>query len=175
METVDTPVEPEAQPEAEPAPEAPAQRAPEDYEAEIARLRKEAAGWRTKLREVEPKAKAYDEVEEAKKSEVQRATERATAAEQALADRETELNRLLAATMHGLTDETDISLIGSGTREEMDARAAHIAQLRKSVASTPPPSDRPVESLRPGASPAPPSPVDHSYPAAWNPRNTERS
>ncbi|WP_228002147.1 hypothetical protein [Nocardia australiensis] len=159
---------------AEPAPEPvaePTARGAEDYEAEIAKLRKEAAGWRTKLREVEPLAQKYAEAEEAQKSEIQRATERATQAEAAAAEREAELTRVRTAIRHGIPEE-DMDLLGSGTPEELDARGARIAALRQASVkeTTPPPTDRPVESLRPGASPTPPPAVDNSYPAAWLPR-----
>jgi hypothetical protein len=40
-----------------PEPEEPKTRTSDQYEAEIAKLRKESAGYRTKLREVEPIAK----------------------------------------------------------------------------------------------------------------------
>lgn len=166
------PVAPVIEPSTEPAPEL----SEEDKDAVIAKLRKENAGWRTKLREVEPKAKAHDEAVEAQKSEIQRATERATAAEQAAEQRERELNLLRAAAKHGIPEE-DYDLLGSGTPEELDARAARLAALRQTSAPTPPPpSNRPVEGLRPGASPTPPAPADNSYPAAWRPTGTtERS
>jgi hypothetical protein len=148
----------------------------EDYKEMTAKLRKEAATYRTKARELEPKASAYDEAVEAQKSEIQRATERATAAEQTAALRERELNLLRAAAKHGIPEE-DYDLLGSGTPEELDARAARIASLRQTSNPTlPPPSNRPVEGLRPGASPTPPPPADTSYPAAWRPSGTpERS
>lgn len=175
------PAEPAAPPAAEPPAvdppaDAPAELSESDKDAIIAKLRKENAGWRTKVRDLEPKATAHDEAVEAQKTEIQRAIDRATAAEQAAAQREQELNLLRAAAKHGVPEE-DYDLLGSGTPEELDARAARIAAMRQTSAPTPPPpSDRPVEGLRPGASPTPPAPVDTSYPAAWRPTGTpERS
>ncbi|MBF6328740.1 hypothetical protein [Nocardia transvalensis] len=177
-------VTPPADPTAEPAapqedPATPsATRAPEDYEAEIAKLRREAAGWRTKFREAEPIVKAHNEAQEAQKTEIQRATDRATQLAKDLADRETELAVLRAAYKHGIGEE-DIDLLGSGTPEELDTRAARLAAkgFGTKEKTPPPPSDRPLESLRPGASPTPPPAVDNTYPADWMPRarTTERS
>ncbi len=50
---------------------------PETARKEIEKLRKESAGYRTKLREVEPLATKAKELEDAQKSELERATERA--------------------------------------------------------------------------------------------------
>lgn len=180
--TVDAPTpaastlgEPAAAPAADPAALA-ADRPPlseADKDAVIRKLRDENGNWRTRIRELEPKAKAFDEAAEAQKTEVQRATDRATAAEQALATREQELNILRAAAKHGIPEE-DHDLLGSGTPEELDARAARLAARYPASAPTPPPpSDRPVEGLRPGASPTPPAPADTSYPAAWAPRGRQ--
>lgn len=142
-------------------------RSPEDYETEISKLRKENASWRTKYREAEPIVKAHQEAEEASKSEVQRMQE---ALEQERSQRtqiETGYTRLELAVQFNIPPD-DIDLIGSGSREEMEARAARLGALHASAEKKPPPpSDRPVEGLRPGATPEPPQPVDHSYPANW--------
>ncbi|WP_280317291.1 hypothetical protein [Nocardia wallacei] len=161
------PVEPPA-----PATEPPAPKTPEEYEAMIKELRKENAGWRTKLREAEPIVEKYNAQIESEKTEIQRATERAAAVEADLTARTNELNVLRAAHKHGIPEE-DFDLLGSGTPEELDARAARLAARYLASNPTPPPappSDRPLESLRPGASPTPPPAVDNSYPADWMPR-----
>jgi hypothetical protein len=142
-------------------------RSPEDYEAEIQKLRKESAGYRTKLREAEPLVKAHQEREEANKTELQRAQEALQKQERDYADLQVGYTRLELAAIHNVPPE-DIDLIGSGTREEMEARAARVGALNASTTRTPaPPSNRPVEGLRPGATPEPPKPVDHSYPDNW--------
>lgn len=178
-ETIPTPAEvaaATAELPAEPAPEstsepAPKSWTPEEYEAELAKVRKEAAGWRTKLREIEPKAKAYDEHQDSQKTEIERATERASQLEADLQARTNELNILRAAAKHGVREE-DYDLLGSGTPEELEARAERIASMygKPSEPTPAPPSDRPLETLRPGASPTPPPAVDNSYPADWRPR-----
>ena len=141
----------------------------EDYEAMVRKLRDENASWRTKLRDAEPILQAHAEAEEAAKTEVQRANERAAEAERIAAERESQLNVLRAAAKHGIPEE-DYDLLGSGTPEELDARAARLAaRYPSSTAPTPPPSDRPVEGLRPGASPTPPAQPDDSYPESWRP------
>jgi hypothetical protein len=146
----------------------------EQLEAELAKVRREAAGYRTKLREVEPLAKKALEAEEANKTEVQRANERAEAAEKREAEKDFALYRLDLASQYSIPRD-EIDLIGSGSREEMEARAARLGPLFTSTEKKAPPSDRPVEGLRPGASPEPPKPEDHSYPANWGfqpPRET---
>lgn len=145
-------------------------RTSEDYEAEVAKLRKENANWRTKLREIEPLAKKAQEAEEANKTEIQKAIDARDKAIQALAEHETLNTRLEMAVKHSIPPD-DIHLIGSGSREEMEANAKRLATLHAAATkqNPPPPSDRPVESLRPGATPEPPKPADDSYPSEWVP------
>lgn len=165
----------EAQP---PAPqEAPAEPAPQgsesrDYDAEIKKLRAENAKWRTQLRETEPIVKAHQEAEERNKTELQRAQERVAQYEKDLNDERQKTQLLGFAAKYGIPEE-DYDLLGSGTPEEMESRAVRIAHMREAaIGQQPatPPSNRPVESLRPGASPQPPKPADNSYPEAWRPR-----
>ncbi|WP_280454784.1 hypothetical protein [Nocardia brasiliensis] len=142
---------------------------PEEATKVISELRAENSDWRRKYQAAEPIVKEYEAAQEAAKSEAQRERERADAAEKLAADREAEANVLRAAAKHGIPEE-DHDLLGSGTPEELDARAARLAARYPSgTAPTPPPSDRPVEGLRPGASPTPPAQPDTSYPAAWKP------
>jgi hypothetical protein len=151
------------------AKEAKSARTPEEYEAMLAKVRREAAGYRMKLKESEPLVKKALEAEEASKTDIQRANERATKAEAALQERDIGFARLELAVKYSVQPE-DIDLIGSGTREEMDARAKRIAALNAAASkAAPPPTDRPVEGLRPGATPEPPKPADDSYPASWTP------
>ncbi|MFD7861863.1 hypothetical protein [Streptomyces sp. NPDC059783] len=72
--------EPEAAPEAERA-QADPWADPEAARKEIEKLRREAAGHRTKVRELEPLAKKAKELEDAQKSEQERLTEQLTAAQ----------------------------------------------------------------------------------------------
>jgi hypothetical protein len=150
----------------------------EDYQAEVERLRKENAKRRTKLKELEPLAQQAREAEEANKTELQREKERADAAEARDRQRQEDFDRLQVAISMGIEPD-NIDLIGSGSREEMEAKAVRVAAMQQAQAgTTPPPSDRPVEGLRPGASPEPPKPADDSYPETWKPnhvRDQERA
>lgn len=142
---------------------------PEEAAKVISELREENKNWRQKYGEAEPIIKAHEEAQEAAKTAEQRERERADAAEKLATDREQELNILRAAAKHGIPEE-DYDLLGSGTPEELDARAARLAaRYPTSVPTPPPPTDRPVEGLRPGASPTPPAPPDTSYPESWRP------
>lgn len=139
----------------------------DQLQAELAKVRKEAAAYRTKLREAEPLVKAAREAEDANKTEVQRAQERVAKAEEKYATLQKDNWRLELAAENKVPRDK-IHLIGSGSREEMEKNAADLGELFASVQKTPaPPSDRPVEGLRPGATPDPPKPEDNSYPAAW--------
>lgn len=131
------------------------------------RLRDRLKEAERRLQETEPLAKKALEAEEAQKTEIQRAIERAEAAEKASEEKDLALYRRDLADEHQIP-RNKLHLLGSGSREEMEAIAAEIGPLFATSEKTPaPPSDRPVEGLRPGASPEPPKPADNSYPAEW--------
>ncbi len=167
------PVEPATPPEPA-APEAEGEL-PDWAKAKLSKANREAQGLRERLKEAEPLVAAAREAEEANKTEAQRAIDRATAAESALGQRETELLQ----TRFGISDDY-LEFIGTGTYAEKEERAAKLGLLVQKA--TPqdaepnrPPSERPVASLRPGASPTPPPVEDTSYPASWGfqpPRGT---
>jgi hypothetical protein len=166
-----------------PEPEQDAQKWSPEAQREIEKLRKENASWRTKYRDAEPIVKAHAEAEERNKTELQRATERAQQYERDLAASQQQIQLLGFAAKYGIPED-DYDLLGSGTPEEMESRAVRIAHMREAAigqqqAPSAPPSQRPLESLRPGASPTPPPVADHSYPEAWRPaswgRNEERT
>lgn len=143
---------------------------PEEATKVISELREENKSWRKKYGEAEPIIRAHEEAQEAAKTAEQRERERAEAAEKLAADRAQELNVLRAAAKYGIPEE-DYDLLGSGTPEELDARGARLAaRYAPSAPTPPPPTDRPVEGLRPGASPTPPKQADDTYPTAWSPR-----
>jgi hypothetical protein len=154
------------------------ERSPEDLQAEIAKLRKENASWRTKYREAEPIVQKHQEMEQAQKTELQRAQEALEQERRSRTEIETGYTRLELAVAENIPPDY-IDLIGSGSREEMEANAKRIGALvAANMKTPPPPSDRPVEGLRPGATPEPPKPADDSYPADWIPnrqRDTVRS
>jgi hypothetical protein len=141
----------------------------EDYKKALEKTRKESANRRVKIRELEPLANKAREIEEGEKTELQKANERAEAAERRDAEREENYARLDIAVKLGI-DPDNIDLIGSGSREEMESKAIRVKAMQdQQQPSNAPPSDRPVEGLRPGASPEPPKPADDSYPATWAP------
>jgi hypothetical protein len=135
----------------------------------VRKVRSENYKLRAKLKELEPLAKRAQEADEAAKSKEQKAEERALAAEAREKETLERYTRMEVAVQYGIPKE-DIDFIGSGTREEMDSRAQRIAAKNAAASkATPPPTDRPVESLRPGATPEPPKPADDSYPSEWTP------
>ncbi|WP_097982787.1 hypothetical protein [Streptomyces sp. f150] len=140
--------------------------APADWEAEatkwkaLARQHENkhlaALGFKSKdeIEQLRTAAQKYQEVEDAQKSEIQKATERAQGFEQQLTDLRSTNARLLAAATHNIPPEL-IDLLGSGTDEEISARAEILAErLKASAPPAVPASQRPVESLTPGAAPA---------------------
>lgn len=131
---------------------------PEVARREIERLRKEAAGYRTKLRDAEPQLAEYQKYLDSQKTEQQKLAEAKDAAERELADLRSANARLMAAATHNLPPEL-IDLLGTGTEEEIAARAKLLADRLAAaspapMAKEPPAPTRPVESLTPGAKPA---------------------
>lgn len=149
---------------------------PTDWEAEATKWKSlarshenrhlSALGFKSKdeIEQLRQAAQKYSEFEDAQKSEVQKAQERAQTFEQQLADERSQNARLLAAATHSIPPDL-IELLGSGTAEEINARAEALAERLK-AASPPasPASQRPVESLTPGAAPSSAAPTD---PDAW--------
>lgn len=150
---------------AQPAPaSAEGEAEPTDWEAEATKWKAMARqhenkhlgalGFKSKdeIEQLRTSAQKYQEVEDAQKTEIQKATERAQNFEQKLADMQATNARLLAAASHNIPPEL-IDLLGSGTDEEINARAEVLAERLKPATPAPAPQ-RPVESLTPGAAPA---------------------
>jgi hypothetical protein len=102
----------------------------------------------------------YNRLVEASKSETQRLTEQAAAAQRDAETAKSEALRWQAAATHGIPAE-HFDLLGTGTADEITARAQKLGALltaQAAAATTPAvpgaPLTRPVEQLRPGASPA---------------------
>ncbi|MBW3663566.1 MAG: hypothetical protein KY469_10740 [Actinobacteria bacterium] len=92
--------------------------------------------------ELKPKAAKLKELEDADKTEAQRAAERAAEAEKRAAEAEAQAAKLEAAVKHGLTEE-DLDLLGTGTPEEIAERAEKLAARLGSSQERPlPPSSR---------------------------------
>lgn len=109
----------------------------------------EVAKWKALARKHEQQAKAnaeaakrLKEIEDAEKSESQKLAEALEEAKQDAATKGTELARLRAAIKHGLSED-DLDLLGDGTPDEIEARAARLAQRLGGTDS----GKRPVKSL----------------------------
>jgi hypothetical protein len=108
------------------------------------------------------------EFEDRDKTELQKAIERAEAAEQGASSMRVENTRLMAAATHNIPPDL-IDLLGNGTDEEIDARAKLLAEKLAATAPAPAPAEpekkapaqtRPVESLTAGGQPAGQTPLD---------------
>lgn len=97
----------------------------------------------------------YDKLVQASKSDAQRLEEAARTAQSDADQARAEAVRYKAAATHGISAE-HFDLLGSGTEAEITARAEKLAALvaaKATVPPTAPPSTRPVQQLRPGATP----------------------
>jgi len=112
-------------------------------EAGMSALRKE----REKASELDKQLKAatarLQEIEDAEKTELEKANESLTSAEQRAADAESRLVRLQVAHEKGLTPAQSKRLAGS-TREELEADADELLELLTPAEKTPPPGGRPT-------------------------------
>lgn len=107
-----------------------------------------------RLADLEPLAVKAKELEDASKSEIEKATERLTAAEKRAQEAEIRALRLEVAATKGLTPAQARRLVGS-TQEELESDADDLLATfgAKDDDKSPTPR-RPVEKLKPGAAPA---------------------
>lgn len=155
-EAMPEPVAPAA-PVAEPA------AAPQNNEADlppwareaITKANREAASYRTQVAELKPQADQFKALEEASKSEAQRLAETVATAQRDAETARADAIRYKVAATHGIKAE-DFDLLGSGTEEEITARAVRISSLLAAqvAPAIPAPGTRPVAQLTPGATPA---------------------
>jgi hypothetical protein len=129
------------EPEATPS----AAELPDWAQKELERARKEAATYRTKLREVEPLAEKARELEESQKSEQQRLMDRAEAAEADRKRLESAVTRLRIAAKNGIPEEL-AELLGDGDEETLQVRAKALMEWRGTPGSPVP--SAPVEATR---------------------------
>jgi hypothetical protein len=126
----------------------------------IAKANREAANLRARLKEAEEKASKLDELEEAKKSDIDKAKDTAKQLEERASKAEGEALRLRVAMRKGLTDAQAKRLMGA-TEEELEADADELLATFKTGDSTGddkdkgPGSRRPHERLRGGGGPTP--------------------
>lgn len=161
--TPETPTEPTP----EPTPSEPAATktfTQDDVNALLAKQKREQFGDYGDLKE---RAARLAELEEAQKSEQERAAEAARKAQEDAANARAEALRYKAAAKHGLGEDY-FDLLGSGDEETINTRAERIGSLVKTASEIEqlraevealrtgkpvPTSGRPIESLRPGATP----------------------
>jgi hypothetical protein len=96
-------------------------------EAYVKQLRREAASLRNRLSDVEERLQVRDDAD---KTEQERLTERATAAEARAQEAEMRLLRLEVAAERGL-DAKAIQFLTGSTREEIELRAEELGELLK--------------------------------------------
>jgi uncharacterized membrane protein YqiK len=129
----------EAPPENDPATTPPDSTAsePDDAKPDTGGSRdwaKEADKWKALARKHEGTAKAnaeaakrLTEIEESQKTETQKLADKVSAAERERDDARTELAKMRAAVKHGIAEE-DLDLLGTGSEEEILARAKRVAE-----------------------------------------------
>lgn len=129
--------------------------------------------------ELKAKADKLAEFEDAQKTEQQRLADQLQAAKDQAAQFEQQLTRTQAesqrnalAAKYGIGPDYFRYIVGE-TPEEREEAAVGISQMllaAKGAQPSAPPSNRPQEHLRPGASPADPAIPDNSYPPGWLPQ-----
>lgn len=154
--------------------------------------------WKARAREWEKRAKdnltaatRLQEMEEASKTENQKAADRAARAEADAKAAKLDSLRYRAAVKHGIGEDA-FDLLGSGDEDEISERAERVGKLLAAATERDsfkaeverltaeleaiktgkpvPATGRPVEQLQPGATPQNiPAVVDDSYPAHWLP------
>lgn len=113
-----------AEPEQSAEPQEGQQDEPTTFDAEyVAKLRKEAAKYRTEAKANAAAAKRLAEIEESQKTEQQKLAERAETAEREAAAARREALRFRVAATHGISDE-DAELFLTGDDEETLTRQA---------------------------------------------------
>jgi hypothetical protein len=147
-----------------PAPEQDINSLPEWARESLSKANREAAGYRTQVRELEPLAAKAKELEQAQMTEQQKLSEQLAAERETAAKATAEAIRYRVAATHHIGQE-DFDLLGTGTEEEITARAVRIAARNAEIAALqaaprPPSSERPIEQLRPGATPGEPQSED---------------
>jgi hypothetical protein len=143
--------DPAPQPTPDPDPDAPKGDDPKpetDWKAE-------ARKWEQRAKEnaaLKAKAEKWDELEESQKTEIQKATDRAAAAEAKATEQAAKLARLEVAQEHGITKD-EAKLLTGTTPEQLAEQAAAILAIR---GDKKPPVPQPDPSVGPKA-PAKPS------------------
>lgn len=109
---------------------------PEWARSSLKKANDEAAKYRTRVRELEPKASEYDKLAESQKTEQQKAAEARQAAEARAVQAESEAARLRVALTKGLPADLATRLVGS-TEDELAADADRLLELVRVAPPTP--------------------------------------
>ncbi len=104
----------------------------------------------SKLKELEPLAARLKEFEDQSKTDAEKAAEARQTAERERDDAKAEAARLRAAIKHGLSGE-DLDLLGSGTADEIEARAQRLADRLAGAGKPRPPAPDPAQGATRGA------------------------
>lgn len=166
----------------------PQQLSQEKVNALLAEQKRKLAEQYGDYSDLKAKAAKLDELEEQSKTEQQRAAEAAARAQKDAEDARTETLRYKAAATHGV-DPDNFDLLGSGTEEEVAARAERVGGFLKMQAEneqlkaeldalkqgkTAPTHHRPTAALKPGATAEQiPAAEDNSYPSHWLPKRQQ--
>lgn len=106
-----------------------------DYKAKYEETLKHSRDWEAKSKANFEKAKQFDDLEESKKSDVQKATDRALKAEEDAQKSAAELLQLRAANTHGITASERV-LLTATTEEALKEQAAAIVAHRAPAAAS---------------------------------------
>lgn len=140
------------------------ERTTESYQQELEKLRNENAKYRIERNEYRADAEKFREMQDAEKTELQRAQEALEAERNKATQFQVELARSKALPKYGISEE-NADLLGSDP-EKFDDNAKRLGELQAQAAKrAAPPSDYPVENLKPGAS-SKEDVTDYSFPDA---------
>ncbi|MFP7366292.1 hypothetical protein SFC07_11065 [Corynebacterium callunae] len=143
------------------------QSSPEDIAAQLAATQAELEAKRAKIAELAPLAEAARAAEEAKKSELEKLQEAQALLQSEKALLAEENTKLRLAQTYGLASE-DLGLLGSGSSEGMEANAKRLQELHAAAAkAVAAPSNRPIDSMKPGASQKSDAGAATAYPSHW--------
>jgi seryl-tRNA synthetase len=111
----------------------------EELQAEVKRVRQEAAARRVANRELEEKAKKWSEYEESQKSELQKLQDQLAERDKAINDAKLEAKRALIAKEFNVADE-DLDLL-VGDEDNMKRLAARLGKKEEGTGTGTPPSN----------------------------------
>lgn len=112
----------------------------EELKAELRRVRQEAASRRIANRELEEKAKRWEEYEESQKTELQKLQEALAERDKKLANYELDLKKHAVAQEFGLNDKS-LKLLTGSTEEEIREKAQILKELQGENKETSRPAD----------------------------------